>query len=121
MAPDGSGATNLSQTGAFDADPIWSPDGLKIAFITNRDGNWEVYVMNSDGSGATNLSNHSAEDGSGTEAYLTWSSGSDRVAFQSNRDGNWNIHAVDLASRTVRRLTDHPAADYFPQWRPGVR
>ena len=121
MAPDGSGATNLTQTRAFDTDPIWSPDGLKIAFITVRDGNWEVYTMNSDGSGATNLSNHSADDGSGIEAYLTWSSGSDRVAFQSNRDGNWNIHAVDLASRTVRRLTDHPAADYFPQWRPAVR
>jgi hypothetical protein len=121
MAADGSGATNLTQTRAFDDGPIWSPDGRKIAFITNRDGNWEVYAMNPDGSGATNLSNHTAADGSGIEAYLTWSPGSDQVAFQSNRDGDWNIHAVDLAGGTVRRLTDHPAADSFPQWRPPVR
>ena len=37
------------------ADPAWSPDGRKIAFVSNRDGNSEVYVMNANGSGQRNL------------------------------------------------------------------
>ena len=36
----------------------WSPDGKKIAFRSNRDGNYEIYVMNADGSEQTNLTNN---------------------------------------------------------------
>jgi len=35
--------------------PAWSPDGSKVAFASNRDGSWEIYVMNADGSGQTRL------------------------------------------------------------------
>ena len=38
--------------------PAWSPDGAKIAFKSDRDGNWEIYVMNADGSGQTRLTNN---------------------------------------------------------------
>ena len=37
--------------------PEWSPDGTRIAFITDRDGNDEVYVMGVDGSNPTRLTN----------------------------------------------------------------
>ena len=42
--------------------PAWSPDGTKIAFPSNRDGNHEIYLINVDGSGLTNLTNNPAED-----------------------------------------------------------
>jgi hypothetical protein len=38
-----------------DAYPVWSPDGSKIAFYSDRDGNEEIYVMNADGTDQTNL------------------------------------------------------------------
>jgi TolB protein len=54
-----------------DFDPAWSPDGTQIAFVSDRDGNQEIYVVNIDG---TNLQR------------LTWSEGSDRSpAWQPGR------------------------------------
>jgi len=40
---------NLTNNPAIDYSPSWSPDGAKIAFWSSRDGNFEIYVMNSDG------------------------------------------------------------------------
>ncbi len=48
---------------AGDGEPAWLPDGTKIAFTSDRDGNAEVYVMNANGSGQTNLTNNLAIDG----------------------------------------------------------
>ena len=45
MNADGSNLTNLTNNAAHDIHPSWSPDGTKIAFVTIRDGNYEIYVM----------------------------------------------------------------------------
>ncbi len=52
MNADGSGEQKLTQGGS---QPYWSPDGRKIAFVSNRDGNADIHVMNADGSGRRNL------------------------------------------------------------------
>jgi Tol biopolymer transport system component len=46
----------------WDSLPSWSPDNSKIVFESNRDGKFEIYVMDSDGSGQTRLTNNTAED-----------------------------------------------------------
>ena len=51
MNADGSGQRNLTRNPANDSDPTWSPDGRRLAFVSDRDGDLEVYVMNADGSG----------------------------------------------------------------------
>ena len=48
---------------AEDCLPAWSPDGSHILFLSDRDGNSEVYVMDADGSGQADLTNDPAEDG----------------------------------------------------------
>jgi len=48
-------AINLTNNPTRDYSPVFSPDGSKIAFVTNRDGNEEIYIIDIDGSGQTNL------------------------------------------------------------------
>jgi TolB protein len=42
--------------------PNWSPDDNQIVFVSNREGNKDVYIMNADGSEVINLTNHPADD-----------------------------------------------------------
>jgi len=51
MNADGSGLTLLTDNSATGWAPAWSPDGRRIGFVSRRDGNMEIYVMNADGSG----------------------------------------------------------------------
>ncbi len=54
--------TKLTNNPAYDMVPSFSPDGSKIAFTSDRDGNNEIYIMNADGSEQTRLTNNPADD-----------------------------------------------------------
>ena len=61
--PAGGGtATPLTVASAYDTSPVWSPDGSRIAFASDRYGNFDVYVMSSSGGDATRLTVHSADE-----------------------------------------------------------
>ena len=67
MNTDGSGVVQLTDNSAYDWGAAWSPDGRSIAFCSDRDGDWEIYVINADGDGVTRLTYNSAED-----TYPSW-------------------------------------------------
>jgi hypothetical protein len=91
----------------------WSPDGSQIVFVSNRDGNFEIYVMDADGTNQTRLTNDAASDD-----RATWSPDGSQIAFESNRDGNFEIYVMDADGTNQARLTNDPAADSAAAWSP---
>jgi len=88
-------------------------DSAKIAFATNRDGNWEIYLMNVDETDLVNLTQHPASD-----FYPAWSPDGKQIAFFSHRDGNYEIYVMNADGSHLRRLTYDEADDKAPAWSP---
>ncbi|HEX6849885.1 MAG TPA: hypothetical protein VF139_00650 [Candidatus Polarisedimenticolaceae bacterium] len=59
---DGTGLARVTDDDAVDAEPTWTPDGAKIVFATDRDGNFEIYSVNPDGTSPARLTNDAAPD-----------------------------------------------------------
>lgn len=113
MNPDGSGQTNITNNGANNFEPDFSPDGAKIAFSTNRDGNAEIYRMNIDGSNPVRLTNNAASD---IQPYYSPDGAS--ILFVSNRDGNNEIYKMNADGSNPVRLTNEATADTYPAFSP---
>jgi dipeptidyl aminopeptidase/acylaminoacyl peptidase len=90
-------------------------DGKKIAFVTARDGNEEIYVVNSDGTGLARLTNHPARD-----RDPAWSPDGTRIAFVSDRSGPAEIHVMRADGSEVVRLTfsGRDGETASPTWSP---
>ncbi len=110
MNADGSGQTRLTNDPAQDTRPDWSPDGMKIAFVRFRDGNFEVYVMNADGSGQTNLTNIGS-----AEIDPAWSPDGTKITFTRFFA---EVFVMNADGSGLTNLTNNPAFDERPAWQP---
>jgi tetratricopeptide (TPR) repeat protein len=91
--------------GSSDTNPEASPDdapgGSQVAFMSRRDDNWEVYVVNTDGSELRRLTNDPANDG-----LPTWSPDGRHIAFVSDRTGRWAVWAMRPDGSEQQHLFD---------------
>lgn len=83
----------------------------RLLFVSTRDGNAQIYVMQADGSHPKALTRGPAEN-----TDPAWSPDGRRIAFTSYRDGNAEIYVMNADGSHVSCLTDHPLADNAPTW-----
>lgn len=97
-----------------DGHGTWSPDGTQIAFQTNRDGNWEIYVYDVATGEERNLTN--AES---SEMYPNWSKDG-QVVHMSDRSGDSALYLSDVQTGEIVGLTDSDTCtpDYHPNLSP---
>src|SRR6266480_4416031 len=72
----------------------------KIAFMSDRSGNQDIFVMNEDGSNQIQLTNSVGQDG-----VPAWSPDGTKIAFLSERDGNGEIYVMNADGSNQTRLT----------------
>src|SRR5882762_9131994 len=93
--------TKLTPDTTSASDPAFSPDGARLAFVSQRDGNPEIYIMNSDGTGATRITNDPQADG-----RPSFTPDGQALVFQSSRTaGKQQIWMVNVDGTSLTQLT----------------
>jgi Tol biopolymer transport system component len=131
--PDGSDLTVLASSDGYDAEAVFSRDGSMIAFTSKRDGDLEIYVMNSDGSDIRRVTHYEGYDGG-----AFFSPNGKRLVFRAQRffDDEQRQEYRDLLSKDLvkpsrmeifiinidgtdrRQITDNGAANFAPYYHP---
>lgn len=97
--------------------PVPSPTLLEIngeiAFVSDRDGSYQIYLMNADGSQLRRLTN-----GPGENAKPAWSPDGSQIAFTSDRDGNREIYLMQSDGSGQLNFTNYLGDDHSPTWAP---
>src|SRR5882724_1134287 len=104
------------RTGSSFNSFLWNTAGGdqgRIAFVSNRGGNNDIYVMHPDGTHLVNITNNPASD-----RLPAWSPDGSKIAFRSTRDGNTEIYVMNDDGSDVVRLTFDPRVDTSPSWTP---
>jgi len=116
-ATDTNGDVNVQlATGlAADARATWSPDGSRLAYVTERSGAADLWVLDLVTEATTQVTHSDL-----TETDPAWSPDGTRIAFAQQVEGNLDIYtvAVDDPAAEPVRLTEDPAADADPAWHP---
>lgn len=113
MNDDGGSQVRLTNNPSVDDYPGWSPDGSRVVFQSDRDGDVEIFVMDSDGSNVIQLTNNTY-----TDSQPRWSPDNSKIAFTSNRDGNAEIYVMNTDGSSQTRVTNNSVADNYPAWSP---
>lgn len=106
----------LTDPDTNDGWPTWSPDGQRIAFESDRSGNWEIWAVNVDGSGLQPLTDHPSQD-----RFPAWSPDGTAIAFTSDRGGNMDVWRMNADGAQPVNLTQTPGRDRYAMWSPDGR
>jgi len=101
----GGRATQITTNKAYDSSPVWSPDGNKIAFRSNRDGSDDIYVVNAKGGTPLKITTHSGQETPIAfldNSKLLFTASMDRSQISSRGPWLTQTYAVDITKPDPR-------------------
>jgi Tol biopolymer transport system component len=109
----GGGMEPLIVSSLYDGAPEFSPDGTKVAFVSERSGEArELWVARADGSGLVQTTN-----GLGRTGRPHWSPDGLWIAFDSQgQDGQWHMYVIDASGGRPRRIISEPSNERMETW-----
>lgn len=110
---DGSGWLQLTDEDGHDRDPAWSPNGNRIAFASDRDGDEGIFLINSDGSGLKRITYDLSVDNG-----PVWSPDGSSIAYTSYNDGHFDIFIINSDGTEFRQITKHTLKVEGLTWSP---
>jgi TolB protein len=115
----GNNARNLTRNDVHDGSPAWSPDGRWIAFVSQREGSIDLYLMDTEclAEGCSRQTRRLTDDAAG-ERNPIWSPDSGWIAFESLRDGAPGIYLMDVACGCVQPGIMNVVPDAGYAWSP---
>jgi TolB protein len=96
-----------------ESSPKYSPDASSIAFLSDRKGDNDLYVMDILGNGEQR-----AVETDGKRTSFAWSPDGTRIAYVSEDADGTEIHVVDVEEKQERRLTKNAATEQLGNWSP---
>ncbi|MBL1218634.1 MAG: hypothetical protein D8M59_14215 [Planctomycetes bacterium] len=108
----GQAITQLTSDPADDIMPCYSPDDSQIAFVSNRNGNWDIFIMGTEGGTAVQVTDDPAN-----EIHPSWSPDGQNLVFcrLGEQSGRWELWVSELATPTRKHFIGY---GLFPEWNP---
>ena len=103
---------------AVQTAPAWSPDGERIAFVTDEGEGRDIHVVSAEGQGDTILLSPSGQDEETNEGSPRWSNEGDMVAYVSESGGVTDIFVFDLSGESQTRITSGDSSELLGDWSP---
>lgn len=116
VSPDGRNLRPLSRSRAIDVAPAWSPDGERLAFVSDRSGAPQIYLMDADGSNQSRLTFQGAYN-----THPAWSPDGKWIAYETRVGGQFDIWLTDPEGTFQVPLVQNPRSDESPTWAPNSR
>ena len=103
----------LSEDGAWDIMPAFSPDGAQLVFVRQMEDTLNLFMQSVSGGTAAPLTQNQSAN-----IEPAWSPNGSTIAFASDRDGDFDIYLIDSDGSDLRQLTNDPGFDGGPAWSP---
>ncbi len=133
---DGTGLRKITDNPKYDAEPVVSPDGRKIVFGSQREGNFDVYIMNADGSDVRRLTDRYGYNGgpwfSPDGRKIVWrawypETDAEKAQWKDSMENNYilayplDLWVMDADGSHKKMILHNGATNFAPSWHPDGR
>ncbi|MGE0551263.1 MAG: LpqB family beta-propeller domain-containing protein [Kofleriaceae bacterium] len=117
-ASDGTIIRRVTNDKAIDTSPAWSPDGSQLAFVSDRNGGPQIFVVSASGGAARQVSFNGSYN-----TTPTWSPDKNKqvIAYTTRDGGKYDIVTLDLTTKQMVRVTQNEGSNEEPSFSPNGR